>query len=70
MENKLLQIQLKVFQQEQFKKPQKQLSILWAIKLLIKVTEASDTSPKNNSVTNEEEILINPNLGGLFRGLF
>ena len=44
---------LKLLQKEQFKKHQKQLLIWLEIKLLTKLQE----SPKNNSETNEEEIL-------------
>ena len=44
---------LKLLQKEQFKKHQKQLVIWLEIKLLTKLQE----SPKNNSETNEEEIL-------------
>ena len=53
MLNNLLQMHLKLLQKEQFKKHQKQLVISLEIKLLIKLQE----SPKNNSETNEEEIL-------------
>ena len=44
---------LKLLQKEQFKKHQKQLVIWLEIKLLTKLQEP----PKNNSETNEEEII-------------
>ena len=52
MLNNLLQMHLKLFQKEQFKK---QMATGLAIKLLIKI-RVSKISPRNNSVTNEEEI--------------
>ena len=48
---------LKIFSKERFKKQQKQLAILIGNKIADKITRVSKSSPQNNSVTNDEEIL-------------
>ena len=56
MLNSLLQIQLKLYQKEWFKKTTRTVDLI-GNKNADKLTRVSKTSPKSNSETNEEEIL-------------
>ena len=54
----LLQMHLKLIQNKQFKNSRAEATgDLIGNKIDNKITRASETSPKNNSKTNEEEIL-------------
>ena len=56
MLNNLLQIQLKLLQKEKFKKIER-TSDFAGNKIADKITKVSKVLPKNNSETNEKEIL-------------
>ena len=56
MLNNLLQIQLKLLQKEKFKKTER-TSDFAGNKIADKITKVSKVLPKNNSETNEKEIL-------------
>ena len=66
MLNNLLQIQLKLLHKEWFKNAEATGDLI-GNKLANKITRISETSPKNNSETNEEETLrerfVPPELG-------
>ena len=57
MLDNLVQMQLKLLQNERFKKAAESTADLIGNKIADKITRISKTSPQNNLETNEEEIL-------------
>ena len=57
MLNNLLQMHLKLLQKERFKKTVETTGDIIGNKTADRITKVSKTSPKNNSKTNEKEIV-------------